>query len=67
MGPNPVTLVANSVHRHDQSISLGIYDPDTAWQPDWNEAVFRHAGSTSDVCVEEHSLIVLVVCLQNLA
>jgi len=30
MGSDPVTMVANSVHRHDQSIGLGIYDSDTA-------------------------------------
>jgi len=29
MGSYPVTLVANSVHRHDQSIGLGIYDSNT--------------------------------------
>jgi hypothetical protein len=29
MGSDPVTVVANSVHRHDQSIGLGIYDADT--------------------------------------
>ena len=32
MGSDPVTLVANSVLRHDQSIDLGIYDSDTALQ-----------------------------------
>jgi hypothetical protein len=30
MDSDPVIVVANSVHRHDQSISLGIYDLDTA-------------------------------------
>jgi len=30
MGSDPVTVVANSVYRHDQSIGLGIYDSDTA-------------------------------------
>ena len=30
MGSNLVTVVANSGHRHDQSIDLGIYDSDTA-------------------------------------
>jgi hypothetical protein len=30
MGSDPVTVVANSVNRHDQSIGLGIYDSDTA-------------------------------------
>ena len=29
MGSDPVTVVANSVHRHYQSIDLGIYDSDT--------------------------------------
>jgi len=51
MGSDAVTLVANSVHRHDQSIDLGIYDSDTAWRSDWNEAALRHAVSTSDVCL----------------
>ena len=32
MGSDPVTVVANSVHRHDQSIDLGKYDSDTALQ-----------------------------------
>jgi hypothetical protein len=30
MGSDPVTVVANSVYRDNQSIGLGIYDPDTA-------------------------------------
>jgi hypothetical protein len=30
MGSDPVTMVTNFVHRHDQSIDLGIYDSDTA-------------------------------------
>jgi hypothetical protein len=30
MGSVTVTVVANSVHRLDQSNDLGIYDPDTA-------------------------------------
>jgi len=64
MGSDPVTVVANSVCPHDQSIDLGIYDSDTAWRPDWNEAAFRHAGNTSVVLfVEEHSLRVLAVHL----
>ena len=29
MGSDPVTVVTNSVHRHDQSIGLGIYDSDS--------------------------------------
>jgi len=29
MGSDPVTVVTNSLHRHDQSIDLGIYDSDT--------------------------------------
>ena len=41
-----MTVVANSVHRHDQSIDLGIYASDTAWRPDWNGAALRHAGGT---------------------
>ena len=32
MGSDLVTVVANSVHRHDQSIDFGIYDSDTALQ-----------------------------------
>jgi len=32
MGSDAVTVVANSVHRSDQSIDLGIYDSDTALQ-----------------------------------
>ena len=32
MSSDPVTMVANSVHRHNQSINLGIYDSDTALQ-----------------------------------
>ena len=32
MGSDPVTVVANSVHRHNQSIDLGIYDSDIALQ-----------------------------------
>ena len=64
MGSVPVTVMANSGHRHDQSISLGIYDSDTAWQPDLNEAALRHAGSTCVVVfVEEHFLRVLAVHL----
>jgi hypothetical protein len=30
MGSDPVTVVVNSVYCHDQSIGLGMYDPDTA-------------------------------------
>jgi hypothetical protein len=33
MGTDTVTMVANSMHRHYQSINLGIYDSDTALQP----------------------------------
>jgi hypothetical protein len=59
MGPDPVSMVANSVHRHDQSIGLGVYDSDTALRPDRNEAALRRAGSTTvAVFVEEHSLAV---------
>jgi len=32
MGSDPVTVVANSGHRHDQSIDLEIYNSDTALQ-----------------------------------
>jgi len=32
MSSDPVTVVANSVHCHDQFIDLGIYDSDTALQ-----------------------------------
>jgi hypothetical protein len=30
MGSDPVTVVAKSMYRHDESIGLGIYDPDAA-------------------------------------
>ena len=64
MGSDTVTVVANSVHHHDQSIGLGIYDSDTALWPEWNEVVLRHAGNTSVVVfVEKHSLTVLAVHL----
>ena len=32
MDPYPVTMVTNSVHRHDQSIDFGINDSGTALQ-----------------------------------
>jgi len=65
MGSDAVTLVANYVHRHDQSIDLGICDSDTALRPNWKEAALCHAVSTSDVVfVEERSLRVLAVRLQ---
>ena len=60
MGLDPMTLVANSVNHHDQSIDLGIHDSNTALCPDWDEAVFRHAGNTYVIMfVEEHSLRLL--------
>jgi hypothetical protein len=31
MGSDPVTVVANSVHRLDKSNGLSIYDSDTVW------------------------------------
>ena len=66
MGSDRVTVVSNSVYRHHQAIGLGIHVSDTAWRPDLNETAFRHAGSTSDVIfVEEHSLRVVAVRLQN--
>jgi len=66
MGSDPVSVLSNSVHRHDQSIDLGIYDSDTALRPDWNEEVLRHAGNTSAVVfVEEGSLRVLAVQLSR--
>jgi hypothetical protein len=59
-----VTVVANSVYRHDQSIDLGVYDLDTAWRPDWNEEALLHASSTSVVVfVEEYSIRALAVQL----
>ena len=62
MGSDPVTMVANSVHRHDQSIGLGIYGSDTAWRRDWNEVALSLAGSISVVVyVQEHSLRMLAV------
>jgi len=33
MGSDPVTVVANSVRRHYQSIDLGVYDSAAALQP----------------------------------
>ena len=64
MGCDPVTVVANSVHRHDQLIDLGIYDSDTALRPDWNEVALRQAGNTSVVVfVQAHSLRALAVYL----
>jgi len=61
-----VTMVANSVYYHGQSIGLGIYDSDTAWWPDWNKVALCHAGSTSVVVfVEEHSLRVLAVHVEK--
>jgi len=64
MGSDPVTVVANSAHLHDQSTDLGICDSDTAFRPDWNEAALRHAGNASVVVfAEEHSLRVLAVLL----
>ena len=64
MGSDPLTMVANSVYCHDQSISLGIHYSDTAWWPNRNKAALCHAGSTSVVVlVEEHSLRVLAVHL----
>ena len=57
MGLHPVTAVANSVYRHDQSIGLRICDSDPAWRRDWYETALRHAGSTSVVVFGEgHSL-----------
>jgi len=68
MGSYPVTVVAISVYRHDQSIGSGIYDSDTAWRPNWNEAALHHAGSTSVVVfVDEHSWRVLTVHHEKLA
>jgi len=32
MGSDPMTMVANSVHRHNQSIDLGIHDSYPALQ-----------------------------------
>jgi len=67
MGSHPVTVVANSVHRHDQSSDLGIYYSNAALRPDWNEAALRHAGNTSVVAfIEENSLIVLEIHLAKI-
>ena len=64
MGSDPVTVMANSFCRHHTFIGLGIYDSDTAWRRDWNEAALCYAGNTSVVVfVEEHSLRVLAVHL----
>jgi len=57
MGSDQMTVVANSVYRHDQSIGLGIYDSDTARRPDSIEVAPLHAGSIFViVSVQEHSL-----------
>jgi len=62
MGSDPVTVVANSVYRHDQSIDLGIYVSITALRPAWNEVALRHAGNISVIVfVEEHYISVLAV------
>jgi len=53
MGSGTVTVGANSMYRHDQTIDLGIYDSGTALRPDWNEAALRHADSTSVVVFVE--------------
>jgi len=56
MGLGPVTVVGNSVHRHNQSIDLGIYDSDTALRPDWNEVTLLHGDNTSVVVFVESIL-----------
>ena len=67
MVSDPVTMVANSVHRHDQSIDLGIYDWDTALRPDWTEVALRRTVNISVVMfVDEHSLRVLAVHLAKI-
>ena len=59
-----MTVVANSMYRHDQSIDLGIYDSDTALRPDCNERALRHAGNTFVVMfVEKHSRRLLAIQL----
>ena len=64
MGSDPVIAVSNSLHRHNQSIGLGIYDSVTALRADLNETVLREAGNTTVVVfVEEHCLRVLAVHL----
>jgi len=64
MGSDPVTVVANSVRRHYQSIDLGVYDSAAALQPYWNEVVLHHVGNTFVVVfVEDHSLRGLAVHL----
>jgi len=63
IGSDPVTVVANSVQCHDQSIELGIFDSDNALGPDRNEAALLRAGNISVVFVEKHSLIVLAVLI----
>jgi len=63
-----VTVVDNSVHSHDGSISDRTTDTDTAWRPDWDKEALRHATSSSKshaVFAHETSLRVLPVYIVN--
>jgi len=60
MGSDPMTVVANSVYRHDQSIDLGIRESGTALKetPIWNhdnphgtvESNYQHRFSVNVWC-----------------
>jgi len=64
MGSDLLTMVANSVHRYDQSINLGISDSDTAYDMTEMRWCSIMLVITSVVMfVEEHSLRVLAVLL----
>jgi len=39
MGLNPVTVVANFVHRHDQSIDLGFLSPTSPILPEMESTI----------------------------
>jgi len=54
MGSDPVTVVANSVHRHDQSIDLGILSP--------TSPILPAMGST----IQETPIYRIVVILMEL-
>ena len=64
MGSDLVTVVANSMYLHDQSIDLRICDSDTALQPDWNEVTLLQVDNIFVVVfVEEYSSRVPAVYL----
>ena len=57
MGSDPLTMVVNSAHCHDQSISQRNAVSDSVWWPNHNHRVFYHAGNTYNITfTEEHFL-----------